>query len=132
MCGHISRLSRFAGHRCQEVPEKIMAIVWAGGSFRVILHAEGGDFIVRETFDGFVVQTAMRHAQERRQRVFCHGEAVILRSDLDSARFEIVHGMVCAAMAELKLEGFCATSEAEELVAKANAENRLLAQQVAY
>ena len=38
-----------------------MAIVWAGGRFRMILHAEGGQFAVADPFDRLVVQAAVRY-----------------------------------------------------------------------
>ncbi len=77
-----------------------MAIVRAGGRFGVILHAEGGHFEVVEALDRFVVEAAVGDLQKIGERLFLDREAVVLRRDLDRARFEVLHRMVRAAVAE--------------------------------
>ena len=70
-------------------------------------------------------------SQEVGQRLLVDREAVVLRGDFDRARFEILHRLIRAAMAELELERLRAAGQAEQLVAQADAEDRLLAQQAA-
>ena len=53
-----------------------------------------------------------------------HGEAVVLRRDLDAAGLEVLHRVVAAAVAELQLERAPAEREREHLVAEADAEER--------
>ena len=56
---------------------------------------------------------------------------MVLRRDLDRARFEILHRMIRPAMTELQLERLRAARQTEQLVPQADSENRLLAQQAA-
>ncbi len=70
-------------------------------------------------------------SQELGQRIFVDREAVVLRRDLDRARLQILHRMIRAAVAELELERLRAAGQAEQLMAQADAEDRLLAQQAA-
>ena len=48
---------------------------------------------------------------------------MILRSDIDLARFEILHRLVAAAMSELQFESLAAKCLAENLMTEANSEN---------
>ena len=59
-----------------------------------------------------------------RQRLGIHGEAVVLRGDLDLAGLEFLDRMIRAAVAELQLEGLAAERQPEDLVAEADAEHR--------
>ena len=77
----------------------------------MILHAEGRQLAMPHAFDRAVVQIAVRHFEATRQILLGHGEAVILRRDLDSPGFQILHRLVGAAMAELQLEGRCAAGQ---------------------
>ena len=70
-------------------------------------------------------------SQELGQRIFGDREAVVLRGDFDGAGLQILHRMIRAAMAELELERLRAAGQAEQLVAEADAEDRLLAEQAA-
>src|SRR5918992_2631531 len=56
-----------------------------------------------------------------------HREAVVLRGDLDLAGLEVLDRVVRAAVAEGKLERLEADRPAEQLVAKADAPDRNLA-----
>ena len=53
------------------------------------------------------------------------GEAVVLRGDLDLAGPLVQHRLVGAAVAELQLEGLRPQRQAEQLVAQADAEDRV-------
>jgi hypothetical protein len=65
------------------------------------------------------------------QRVGIDGEAVVLGGDGDSSGAQVLDRLVAAAVAELELEGFAAEGVGEELVAEADAENRLFADELA-
>src|SRR4051812_337016 len=49
---------------------------------------------------------------------------MVLRGDFDAARFEVLHRLIAAAMAEFQLERFAAKGLAEDLVAQTNPKNR--------
>src|SRR5947209_13698450 len=53
--------------------------------------------------------------------------AMVLGGDIDAAGAEVLHGMVPAPVAERQLEGARAEGAAEDLVAEADPEDRLLA-----
>ena len=108
-----------------------MAVVRAGGGFGVVLHAEGRQLAVAQPFDGLVVEVDVRDLELGRQGLGIDGEAVVLRGDLDRAGLQVLHRLVRAAVAELELERLRAAGQAEQLVAQADAEDRLLAQQAA-
>ena len=57
-------------------------------------------------------------------------EAVVLRGDLDRAGGHVAHRVVRAVVAERHLVGLRAEDDREDLVAEADAEDRLLADQV--
>ena len=59
------------------------------------------------------------------------GEAVILGRDLDLLALEVQHRMIAAVMAELQLVRLAAQSQAQNLMAEADAEDRLLTEQIA-
>lgn len=115
----------------EEPLEEIVAIVWAGGGFGVVLDAEGRKLAMVEAFDRVVIEAAVGDLQVVGERFFLDGEAVVLRRDLDRAGFKILHGVVRTAMTELELERLRAAGQTEQLVAEADAEDRLLAQQAA-
>ena len=65
------------------------------------------------------------------QAVRIHGEAVILRRDLDLVALDIQNRMIAAVMSELQLVGRAAQSESQNLMAKTDPEDRLLPEQIA-
>ena len=104
----------------------------AGGGFGMVLDAEDGVVAMAEAFERLVVQIDVRDVDlVEVERVGVDREAVIVRRDLDLLRELVAHRMVGAAMSEFQLVGFAAEGEAEQLVAEADAEDRLLADQLA-
>ena len=65
------------------------------------------------------------------ERIGIDREAVIVRGDFDALRKLVEHRMIGAAMSELQLVGLAAAGEAENLVAEADAEDRVLADELA-
>ena len=63
------------------------------------------------------------------ERVRVHGEAVILRRDLDLAGGQVHHRLIAAVVAELELVGLAAERQTQDLMAEADTEDRLLADQ---
>src|SRR5205823_12201645 len=95
---------------------------------RVILDGEDRQFSVLETLDGAVVQVDVRDLETalidagRVDRV-----AVVLAGDVDAPGAQILHRVVAAPVAEAELEGARPKGLADDLVAQADPEDRLLA-----
>src|SRR5919204_1776144 len=85
----------------------------------------------REPLDRAVVERRVRdraRAERRRELASgvraADGEAVVLRRHEDTARLEVEHGVVGAAMPEAELVGLEPEGCAQELMAQADAEDR--------
>src|SRR5215210_389029 len=63
------------------------------------------------------------------ERIGIHGEAVILRSDLDLASGEIHYRLIAAMVTELELERFTAERQTKNLMAETDAEDRFFTDQ---
>ncbi len=96
----------------------------AGGGFRVALQAEDGFGFVAEALNRAVEQRAVRNFDVAWQAFIAHHETVVLRSNNHFAGFQIFHRMVGAAMSLRHFFGFTAKRDAQQLMAKADAENR--------
>src|SRR5215468_233012 len=79
-----------------------------------------------------VVQVQVRNFDfTGRERFRVNTKAVVLRGDLDLAGEQVLHRMVRAVVAKLKLERLAAQCQAAELVAQTNSENGNSAKQLA-
>ena len=93
------RLFRF--HHFHECIEQIRGIVRPRAGFRMVLHAEDGQILVPETFNGAVVQIDVRDDSAFGfERFLIDGKSVILAGDFDSSRVEVFHRLISAAMSE--------------------------------
>ena len=81
---------------------------------------------MREAFDGAVVQVPRGDDKSgvRRDRRFVDLELVVLARDRDTARSEILHGMVRAVVAERQPRRCRADRATDELMAEADPEDR--------
>ena len=80
-----------------------------------------------KSFNRVVVQVDVSHfdvVQIEALRI--HGEAVILRRDLDLLALDVQNRMIAAVMSELQLVSPAAQRESENLMPEANPEHRLL------
>ncbi len=112
-------------HHVGELGEEVMRIMWAGGSFRVVLDAEERQVLVAHTFVGVVVQIQMRDFDiAGGQRFRIDAETMILGGDFHLIGKEVFHGMIGTVMTELQFKGFSAERDAAELMAETNAEDR--------
>src|SRR5205814_1461727 len=83
------------------------------------------EFAVPESFIGPVVEIDMRELNFRGiQGSWVDGKAMILGSYFDFVRQEVLYGMVSPAMAKLELERCSAQCQGQQLVSKANPEDR--------
>src|SRR5207237_6301206 len=117
-------LLRPSVHAFDELLEQVIGVVRPGRRFRMVLHAEHRFRLVTQTLDGAVVQIDVRDGDIRWQRLRVDREAVILRGDLDLARFQLLHRVVCAPMTELQLVGLAAQRQRKDLMPETDAECR--------
>ncbi|MNZ97289.1 hypothetical protein D3C78_1165170 [compost metagenome] len=97
----------------------------------MVLYREGRVFKVFYTFDGFVIVVDMSYFQIRSgNRRFSYGVAMVLRSDIATARGEIFHWVVTAAMTKFQLFSICSTCKSQQLMTKANSEDWILSKQL--
>ena len=68
---------------------------------------------VPQPLDRGVIQIDVRHLYVGGERPWIDGEAVILRRDLHLARFQLLHRMIGAAVAEFQFERRSAHGETE-------------------
>src|SRR3954471_4996644 len=138
----MSSLRGMGGDLLQEAVEEIEAVVRAGPGLGVVLDRGAGDVEQREALDRPVVEVEVRelggaevglpaHGLVGVDRLLAsrpeHGEAVVLRGDLDAAGLEVLDRVVAPAVAERELERLQAHRAAQQLVAEADAERRALA-----
>src|ERR1051325_17586 len=98
----------------------------------MILHAKYGQVFVSHSLDRLIVQIDVRDFNVGRKRVRIDRETMVLRRDGDFAAAQIFDRLVRPAMAEFQFEGRSTERETEDLMAETNAENRLLAHQIAH
>src|SRR4029077_5277614 len=125
----------------QKAIEEVAGVVRAGAGLRVVLDGAAGDVLQHEAFDSAVIEVEvgeLRLAEVRlpaNRLVALDGlvaagaqdrEAMILRGDVDPARLQVLDRMVGAAMPEGELVGLEADGATEQLVAEADADDRLL------
>ena len=103
----------------------------AGGCFGVVLDAERRIFLVADALDRVIVQVGVRHFQVVWQRVAINRESVVLGRDFDLAGLVVHDRLVGTAVPELELVRLGATRQRQELVAEADAKDRLFAKQSA-
>src|SRR5580704_6686179 len=111
----------------QEVRELLIqkvTVPWSWAGLGVELHGEDWPILHAQALDGPVEERGMRFLDAERQRLPEHGEAVILRCDLDAAGREVLNRMVATSVTERQLRRASTESEGEQLVPKADAKNR--------
>lgn len=111
--------------------EEVRGIVRTGGSFRVVLDAKDRERFVSETRNGIVVEVDVGDFQIIGEGIRIDGEAVVLGGDGDGFGLEVLDRVVCAAVTEFEFESFAAECAGDDLVAKADAEDRDFADEVA-
>ena len=103
-----------------------MRVVGAGTGFWVVLDAEQRQISMAQAFERRVVEVHVRQLDfGLRKRIGIDGEVVIVRSDLDLAGCQLLHGMISAMVAEFQLIGLSPQSNSYELMPQANSEYRL-------
>src|SRR5215469_14934667 len=88
------------------------------------LHGEDRPILPAQTFERPVEQRGVGLFQAHRQRLPRHDEAVVVGGDLDAAGCEVLNRVVAATMTEMHLDGASTEREGEQLMPKADAEDR--------
>src|ERR1043165_2269386 len=107
-----------------EAIEQVMAVGRAGRGLGMVLDREGRLVGAAQALVGSVEQRDVRDLGALRQRLRNDSEAVVLRGDLDLARGQVLDRLVGAAMAPLHLARLAAERQRQDLMAKADAEQR--------
>src|ERR1051326_1395031 len=113
-------------HQVDEPLEEVVAILRSRTGLRMVLHGEDRLALDSQSFVAAVEERDMCHLYVPGQALGDHTEAVVLAGDLDPARLDVLHGMIGAAMANRHLFRAAAEREGKELVAEADAKDRLL------
>ena len=80
-----------------------------------------------QAFQGVVVQIHVGQVDfALLERIGIDGKVMVVRGDFDLPGVRLLHRMIATVMAELQLVALAAKREADELMAQANAEDRLL------
>src|SRR5258707_9235388 len=115
--------SRSFNHRA-ELREQRSRVVRSWGSFGMVLHAKDRFGSVVHPFQRLIVEVDAVHHYFFWQRLRIDRESVVLRGDLDPARFEILHGLITATMTEFELERFSAERLSQDLVPQTYSKDR--------
>src|SRR5215218_9186748 len=111
-----------------ELVEEVAGVAGAGARFRMVLDAPGAQLSALDALDGAVVEVTVGQLYAVGQRLFAHGEAVVLARDLDPPRLQIPHRVVGTVVPEGHLVRLAVQGESEELVPEADAEDWNLAE----
>lgn len=95
----------------------------AGRGFGMILDAINGFSFVAHALDGLIVEVDAVDLDRIGKGMGIDCEAMVLGSDFDFAGFEVLNGLIGAAMAKFQFKCFSAESLAQDLVAEANAKD---------
>ena len=125
-----NKLSLF--HQFYEVIEQIIRVVWAGGSFGVVLDGEGRLVFAAESLVRIVVEVQMSQLDLFFfKRIGVYAEAMVLAGDFNLSRFEVLNRVIGTSVAELELVGPGAERQGENLVTEAYSEDGDFAKQFA-
>ena len=106
--------------------------MWAGRSFRVILHTERLQLSMTQTRDRIVVQIEMRYLAAAELALGRNGESMVVRGDFDLAGLKILHRLIAATMTETHLLGPAAQRQGQNLMSETDAKNRYLPQKTSH
>src|SRR6266446_6215055 len=119
-------------HQSDKPLEQVMAVLRAGARLGVVLDGKYRLSEHPQPFVGLVEEREVGRLDEPRQAFGVDDKAVVLTGDLDFASAQILYRMIGAAMAARHLEGPAAERQRQQLMAEADAKDRLAGgQQVA-
>ena len=115
-------------HHPLEGIEQIGAVVGTGRGLGVVLNTKGGKLSVSNSSDGIVVEVPVSDFQAIRQGRLVDGKAVVLRSDFDASGSTLEDRLVGTSMTEFEFKRLGPARERQELVSKADTEDRFFAE----
>ncbi len=119
------------GDHFDKAVKKVSAVVGAGAGLRMILDGKNGFLGVSEAFEGLVVEVDVGGFAACFFEAFkVDGKTVVLAGDFDFAGAKVLDGLVAAAVAKLKFVGVGSQGTTEQLIAKADAKNGQLANEL--
>lgn len=137
LAGRLKSLTRvswtllvFRFHQADELVEQIHAVVRTGAGLWVILHRKDRQGPMMKPFQRLIIQVDVGRFHVRRKGGRIDGETMILRGDLNSSGPTIKHRLVGATMSKLQLESLAAEGLTQKLMAEANPEDWLLADEL--
>ena len=113
-------------HGRQEIGEQIAQIVGPRAGLGMALEAEGGLVAVTNALDRPVEQRPVGHLKVRRQRVRIQGEPMVLTGDGHLAGCQMLYGVVGAMVPKLHFLRAPSSGQPQQLVSKADTEQRNL------
>src|ERR671921_2179355 len=124
--GTLLRPGLFVGDLLHELIEQVAGVAWPRARLGVVLDAPRVERAASEPLDRPIVEVAVGHLDAHGQSLPAHAEAVILAGDLDLPRPKVTNRVVRAVVPERHLVRLASQRQAEELVPKADAEDRPL------
>src|SRR5918995_3659285 len=116
----------FVGDLLHELVEQVARVAWPRTRLGVVLDAPRVERGAGEPFDRPIVEVAVGHLDSSGQGLLADSEAVVLAGNLDPPGPQVTNRVVCAMVPERHLVRLAPQRQAEELVTKADAEDRPL------
>src|SRR5215472_5536419 len=112
-------------HQVHESLKEVVAVLRAGAGLGVVLHGEDRLALDPQALVAAVEERDMCRLDVLRQALGDDAEAVVLAGDLDLAGLDVLDGMIGAAVTDRHFLRAPAERETEQLMAEADAEDRL-------
>jgi hypothetical protein len=94
-------------HHIDESIEKVGGIMGAWGGLRMVLDREKWGLLMNESFQGIVIEIYVAELNVRVfQRFHVHTEPVVLGSNLDLARCQVLDRLIGSAVPKFEFKGF--------------------------
>ena len=107
--------------------EQVSGIIWPRPGFGMMLDRKNGQINMLHALFGPVIEVPVGKAHLPVEAFYIDAIIMVLRSNLHTACYKVLHRMVSSVMAELEFVGPASHGESQYLVSEADTENRLLA-----
>ena len=94
-------------HHIDKSIKKVRGIMWTWGGLRVVLDREKRGLLVNESLQGVVIEIYVAELNIRIfQRFHVHTEPVVLGSNLNFARCQVLDRLIGSAVPKFEFKGF--------------------------
>jgi hypothetical protein len=107
--------------------EQVSGIIWARPGFGMMLDRKNGQIDVLHALFGPVIKVPVGKAHLPIEAFDIDAIIMVLRSNLHTARYKVLHRMISSMMAEFEFVCPASHGESQYLVSEADTENRFLA-----